>query len=125
MKRSFTLIELLAVIIILGIIALVLAPITLSIIDRSKQKMYDNQEQEIIGAATMYVSDNSTIIAGLSEIGTENEITLQELSDLGYINLPIKNYLTGDDFDPDCYLITITKGTDTYYDYDINITGGC
>ncbi len=42
-KKGFTLIEVLAVIIIIGVISLIIAPITIGIIDRSKENMYNNQ----------------------------------------------------------------------------------
>lgn len=125
MKKSFTLVELLAVIILLGIVALLLAPVTIGIINRSKQKMYDHQEKEILAAARIYVSDNSTSNVELNTVGIPHEITLKQLYDLGYINLPIKNYLTNLNFNENCYLITITKEVNTFYDYEIDINGNC
>lgn len=124
-NKGFTLVEILAVVVILGVIALITVPVTLSIIDRSKQNMYDRQISEITEAARMYVSENSTKNVNLSTIGYSNVITLQQLSDDGYIDLPITNTLTNQDFDPDCLTVTIVKGTDTYYDYTVNINGAC
>jgi len=124
-NKGFTLVEILAVVVILGVIALITVPVTLSIIDRSKQNMYDRQISEITEAARMYVSENSTKNVNLSTIGYSNVITLQQLSDDGYIDLPITNTLTNQDFDPDCLTVTIVKGADTYYDYTVNINGAC
>ena len=61
-KKGFTLIELIAVIVILALISLIVFPTVNSIIKNSKEKAYNVQIDEIINAAKNYLTDNPTCI---------------------------------------------------------------
>ena len=58
MKKGFTLIELLAVIVILGIILAIAIPSVALIIERSKEKSWENQQKLILQAAEKYIAMN-------------------------------------------------------------------
>lgn len=58
-QRGLTLIELLAVIVILGIIAAIAVPSILGIIDKSKKDAKVAEAVQIISAAKLYVTTNS------------------------------------------------------------------
>ncbi|MBQ4633790.1 MAG: type II secretion system protein, partial [Bacilli bacterium] len=46
-RRAFTLVEVLAVVVILGILGLITYPILNGIIDKNKQKLYDEQMENL------------------------------------------------------------------------------
>lgn len=58
MKKGFTLIEVIAVIVILGIIGLIAVPISNSAVKRSKEKLYNEQIDKIISACKNYILEN-------------------------------------------------------------------
>ena len=57
MKKGFTLVELLAVIIILGIIALVSVPVALNTIKQGKYDLFDEQIELMKSGAISFVAD--------------------------------------------------------------------
>lgn len=90
-NKGFTLVELLAVIVILAIILIIAVPGVLSIINQTKQKGYDSQLAIIKEAARNYVTAESTKIQWEEESdGTKKvEVTLQTLQDNGYLDKKI------------------------------------
>ncbi|MDD3453816.1 MAG: prepilin-type N-terminal cleavage/methylation domain-containing protein, partial [Bacilli bacterium] len=54
MKKGFTLVELLAVIVILAVIALISVPIILGIIEKSKKGATEDSAYGILEAANLY-----------------------------------------------------------------------
>ena len=75
-KKGFSLVELLAVIVILAIIGGIAAVSYTSLIDRTETKSYKNYEQSMKSSATMYIIDN----------GYKNRIMLNELIDSNKID---------------------------------------
>ncbi|GKV68789.1 hypothetical protein NCCP2716_12870 [Sporosarcina sp. NCCP-2716] len=75
-EKGLTLVELLAVIVILGIIAAIAVPAIGNIIDNSRVKAIKADAQTILSASNLYFAENS------DEAGP---ITLKKLSDDGYI----------------------------------------
>ena len=133
MKKGFTLVELLAVIIILGIIALVSVPVALNTIKQGKYDLFDEQIELMKSGAISFVADqieskgaNSTSDTNIYKIfkgeDTTNykEIQLSYLQGKGYINYNISNPLcNGKDkyFDPEKTIIRITyNGKEFQYD---------
>ena len=57
-NRGFTLIEVLAVIFILGVIALITVPTITNVISKNKDDNYENLKKSIVSAAKVYMSDN-------------------------------------------------------------------
>ena len=70
-KRGFTLVELLAVLVIIAVILLLIAPQILKKINDSKSSLYDTQMEEIKKAARVYMSNlniDNTITISLGEL---------------------------------------------------------
>ena len=87
-KNGLTLVELLAVVVILGLIAIVTLSVITNAINKQKEKTYYDQLEQLILAAKNWVSDNRSKIDVLSDnckstTTTPNyrQITLSELKD--------------------------------------------
>ena len=80
-KNGFTLTEILAVVVILGMLMLIVAPNLLNSIQDKKGKVTEAQKQMIEDAANMYIENNNV---------TNECISFKTLIDAGYLN---------DDFD--------------------------
>ncbi|KDE47438.1 MULTISPECIES: prepilin-type N-terminal cleavage/methylation domain-containing protein [Geobacillus] len=79
-ERGLTLIELLAVIVILGIIAAIAIPAIGAIMDNSKKDAHIANAQQIVSAARLAVT---------ADKNTQSVYTLQQLYDGGYLeNIP-------------------------------------
>ena len=76
-NKGFTLAELLAVIIILGIITTITVPIVTNQIDKNKTKLCVTQYNNILNAARSYGADH------LLELDNGKTITLKTLDDNG------------------------------------------
>lgn len=57
-NKGFTLVEVLAVVIILGVLTTIMVPTVSYVINQNKKSNYENVEKSILNAAKMYVSDN-------------------------------------------------------------------
>ena len=57
-NKGFTLVEMLAVIVILGVLATIMVPTVTSMIRKNQQDNLKNLNKSIISAAKMYISDN-------------------------------------------------------------------
>lgn len=66
-NKGFTLVEILAVIIILGVIAAITIPTITTVITKNKEDNYTNLENSILSAAKIYISDNRYNISLTSE----------------------------------------------------------
>ena len=75
MKKGFTLVELLAVIVVIAVISLISVPLVLGNIESSKQASFKASANEVIDAARAYVSkydeDNDFPIGGI-DVTTTN-----------------------------------------------------
>lgn len=90
-NKAFTLAEMLAVIIILSVIALVTIPTVSTTLKNSREQTCLVQYENILNAARVWGSEN---ILELPEEGTEIEISLEKLQELGYIDENIENPVT-------------------------------
>jgi len=95
MRKGFTLIEMLAVLVILSVIALITIPIVSNQMNEAKQNLYDKQVNTMIEATKNWSADNLDKMQ-------ENQnvyVTLGELQDDGYLNKNIENPKTKKEFD--------------------------
>ena len=85
MKKGFTLVELLAVIVILGIIAIIAVPTIYNLITDSREKLYNEQVFQIENAAKKWAVEN------ISDDGTNDEnhfvtdVSINDLIDTGFL----------------------------------------
>ena len=84
-NKAFTLIELLAVIVILGLLATITTPNIINAINVSREKTYSRQISLIEEAAERWAVDNMQIAS------SKNKISVSELKTEGYLNN--RNYI--------------------------------
>jgi len=77
MKKAFTLVELLAVIILLGLLGLIIYPTVNGVINNNKQKLHDKQINELIRHAETYAASNSSKLRMIN--GSKNIVTIDDL----------------------------------------------
>lgn len=119
-KRGFTLVELLAVIIVLGLISVIVVPTVTNSIRNYRKDLYEVQISNIEDAARVWGSDN---IVKLPK--TTNEtlvITLSDLQSGGYIDGDVKDPRNKKKLSTSLK-ITITK-TSKGYNYDVERLSG-
>ena len=88
-KKGFTLVELLAVLVVLGIIAIICYPIVTKTINTQKNKVYNEQKNRIITAAKNYVASNTVDDSGVC-------LSVATLQSSGYLEVgTIENPLGG------------------------------
>ena len=109
--KGFTLVELLAVIVILSLLLLLAVTTVSSQFKNSKDELYDTQLNNVKLAAEMWGSDNKVKLNSISDCVT---LTLGYLKDEGYVDANIKNTYTGELFENDEVFVNITKETNRY-----------
>ena len=110
-KKGFTLVELLAVIVILSLLLLLAVTTVSSQFKNSKDELYDTQLNNVKLAAEMWGSDNKVKLNSISDCVT---LTLGYLKDEGYVDANIKNTYTKELFKDDEVFVNITKETNRY-----------
>lgn len=86
-EEGFTLVELLAVIVILGIIIAIAVPVIGNVTQGAQSDADAAEEELIIDAAQMYELNEKTTIGST----TENGVTVKKLVELGYLQLRGEN----------------------------------
>ena len=92
MKRNnigFSLVELLAVVVILGLLAAIGIVATSSLIDRSKQDKMDSQKNTVTMSAQTYMQNNKNLVPKI--IGESSIIKVSDLRASNYLTEDIKN----------------------------------
>lgn len=84
-KKGFTMIELIAVITILGIIALITVPVVNNSLKNAREKMFEEQKTRIIDAAKKYALENESIIRTDLDKDYTQMITLNQLKNDNYL----------------------------------------
>ena len=82
-KKGFTLVEILAAIVILGILMGLAIVAVSSILSNSKEGFYDNLEDQLILAAKSYYGDHRTLLP--QNIGQERQVTVETLIKNNYL----------------------------------------
>ena len=80
-KRGFTLVELLAVIVVLSIIISIAVPASISISNRAKEKMYKTKVEMIENAGKLYAQDNPSKV----DQNKSCDIKVEDLVNGGYL----------------------------------------
>ena len=110
-KKGFTLVELLAVIIILSLVLVIAVPSVNKYIKQSKEKAYDAQISTIIEAAQAYASTNLELLPNRENLSVK--VTLGQLKSAGLIKEEVKNPNDDKYFD-DALTIEIKKNKENY-----------
>ena len=104
--KGFTLVELLAVIVILAVVAIVTVPIIFNVLDDSQEGINKSQEKSIIESAKKYVIDNP--FAEETHI-----ICVNELIKGGYIdNKALIDPMTKAEFNNACVVVLFAPSDD-------------
>lgn len=118
-NKGFTLAELLGVIIILSLITMITVPAITNSLQNYKVKLCNTQLKEIESAARVWASDGNNLLKLPSENEQSITVTLNTLSEYGYIDAPISNPVTNENFDLESTYVTITKNGKKYI-YDVH-----
>ena len=117
-QNAFTLVELLAVIVVLAIVLIIAVPGVLSIINKTKDSAYDRQVDMIKNAAKNYVTANT--ITWLGDNPKSTLVTLDMLQSGGYLDKKI--------IDPRnkkeilCANVLVSKDNKNKITYDVDMT---
>ncbi|MBE6138723.1 MAG: type II secretion system protein [Firmicutes bacterium] len=114
MKRGFTLVELLAVIILLGALSLIVVPVVGKIIRENKEQAYQTNIQMIEAGARAWAAENVFTLP--TSIDDYIDLTICDLEKSGKIEIDVKNPKTGDILFKDSYVRVIK--TESGYDYN-------
>lgn len=119
MKKGFTLIEILAVIIILAIVLTLVSTNVLNIISSSREKTYNEQLNSLKKLSQQYATE---FYNDLTWSSNQTTITLDQLINAGYLEENIINAKTGESI---CSTSTIEiTDTNGVYTYEITIYNG-
>ena len=119
MKKGFTLIEILTVIIILAILFVIAVPQISKIINNSKTSIYKRNEEVLIKASELYTLRNQEYYP--ASIGDTTEITLEELQEVKYIS----NIINPENKNEECNgYVLVTKTKEDEYEYVPHIKCG-
>lgn len=91
MKKGFTLIELIGVLVLIGAIALITIPIVVTEIKKSNDKFYQSQIESIELSARTWLSEHTYYKI---PVGGKITITLSQLKQSGYADHDLKNPTT-------------------------------
>ncbi len=120
-KKGFTLVEMLGVIVIVGLIVVIVIPFVSNVINGSKEKLYSQQLKNIELAAKTWGSENLAFLPKMD--GSTVTIFLYNLKSDGFIVKDINNPVTGDSI-PNDLAIEITKVGKAYKYVAVLESGG-
>ena len=116
-QNAFTLVELLAVIVILAIVLIIAVPGVLSVINKTKDNALDRQLDMIKEASRLYVAGDSDV-TWVGQGTKMTTVTLDTLKSKGYLDQKIVDPKTKQEIT--CAKTVITK-TGSKYDYDVTL----
>ena len=126
-NKGFTLVELLAVIIVLSLLALLASTSITNIVKDSKNDLYNTQIEIIKAAAETWGSDN---LNKLPDVGECKYLKLSNLKGYGLLETSIINPKTNQEFSNDMYIkissnLTDYGKLDPIYEVDVTDISAC
>ncbi|MGI6324961.1 MAG: prepilin-type N-terminal cleavage/methylation domain-containing protein [Bacilli bacterium] len=114
LKNAFTLIEIVAVIVIIGMFLTIMMPVVSRTILSSRLKFYDNQENTVLLSARNYFSEDRNKLP--KDLGEKKTVTVSTLIQEGYINSIIDDRNRPCNYEQSYVEVTqIGKGDYQYY----------
>lgn len=112
-KKGFTLIEVLAILVILAVILSIIIPTTLGIVSDSKSNLNSSQQKQLENAARMWYLDSNVNL----EVDESCKISIKDIVDLEYLESnDVLDPKTGETMQG---YIVITNGKEQYsYKYN-------
>ena len=111
MKRGFTLVELLGIIVVLGVIATIVTPIIQNTLAENEDKVYNVLIRQIEGYAKDYLEMNTDKLP--EEEGNSVQIKFGDIKASGIMQINIKNPKTNNLVSNESY-VTVTKNKNNY-----------
>ena len=93
MKKGFTLVELLAIITIMGLIALIAIPTVVTMIKNSRKDLCEIEVKNIISSAKNWAGNNMDLLPEENESIT---VSIKTLKEKGYLSSDLNNPLNGE-----------------------------
>ena len=120
MKKGFTLIEIIAIIILLSVIALITYPVINNLITEGKEKLYEKQINELERLSNTWVTKNTNKLK--TEEGYTYDLSFEELNEQGFTSdKQIQNPKTGKNL-TGCMKVTYNSSKNGY---DVAYDEGC
>lgn len=118
-QKGLTLVEVLAVIVILGIIAAIAIPAVNTMIDKSRDEAHRANAQLIIDSARMYVTVEDLLGGGTNS----TSVSAQDLVNEGYLaKLPTDPDNKGNTYHPTATVVTVSRDQSGVISYAITLT---
>lgn len=119
-QKGLTLVEVLAVIVILGIIAAIAIPAVNTMIDKSRDEAHRANAQLLIDSARMYITVEDLLGGG----NASESVSAQDLVDKGYLaKLPTDPDNKGKTYSPSATVVTATRDNSGVISYSIVLAG--
>ena len=118
-KKGFTLVELLAVIVILGMLVSIISPVVTSLLNDSKASLSKNQIDMVITASKKYMIDHSDLLPegnGVYYVSISELINSGVIDNDKVIDPKTKKELNG------CVKVSYSS---SYNQYEYNYTNNC
>lgn len=116
MKKGFTLIEIIAVILLIGLLCVFAIPAIVNQVGKKSEEVDQVTKEIIYSAAELYLNDKNLTVPNCGDI------TLQKLIDNNYLDNSIKTLPSGNEI-PTSRIIKITK--DSYNQNEFELVKKC
>jgi len=120
MKKGFTLVELLAVIVLTSLIMLIAIPALLNAVNKKRDSISDDAKKIIYDSADLYLNNYSSVI----QSSTTYCIELDDLVNSGYLTSPVKDFKNDKEIPLNYFVKAVPDGYNSYtYSLDKECSG--